>query len=72
VRSEEETKMKATMTPHGVIDETGELWDFLGSGFRYGFDTAYAVRRTGDTKSAPTPATTLPWPYPDNMIEVEP
>jgi hypothetical protein len=62
--------MKAKITSHGVITEDGRLFDLLGSGARYGFESPYAVRETGEIQASPRPAQTLPWPWNDNEIEL--
>ena len=61
--------MKAKITQSGVVAESGEVFQFLGSGYRYGFDPNYAVRRKSGDLSA-LPAYSLPWPWSDNEIEV--
>ena len=62
--------MKATITPHGVKGENGKNYDVLGSGQSYGFDSAYAVRESGEIAAPPVPAHTLPWPWGGCEIEL--
>ena len=53
-----------------VRDENGKVYSFLGSGARYGFDSAYAVAEQGVIQRRILQAETLPWPYADNEISI--
>lgn len=63
--------MKAKINQHGVVAEDGRSFELLGGGARYGFDSAYAVRESGEVAASPLPAHSLPWPFGDNDIEIE-
>lgn len=63
--------MKAKITPQGVVAEDHKIYDLLGAGSRYGFESTYAVRESGTVAATPLPAWSLPWPFMDNEIEIE-